>query len=188
MLIVFNYLLFQAARMCSKGTCYTVFQGPEEKITSFSLDFEDCFKDGCNICLSPGTCNLPQFPWLLGSVISFAKIFTPIRCTPSGIMSWYGTSCLKEFLTQTLPTVGRYPPWTLSLKTEPWKNLMKIEVNKALSISVISGTKSSTPFNNKIFPFVSIKVKLLLSLISPPSFISSWLLAFLTIFLMCSCF
>lgn len=110
MLTVINYLLFQAARMCFKGICYVVFQGTKEKMTSFSLNFSDSFKDGCNICLSPGTCDLPQFPWLLGSVISLARTFTTIRCTPSGIMGLYGTSRLKEFLTQTLSTFGRCPP------------------------------------------------------------------------------
>lgn len=61
MLIVLNYLLFQAARICFKGTYYMVFQGPEKKITSFSLDFEDCFKDGCNIRLSPVPVTCPNF-------------------------------------------------------------------------------------------------------------------------------
>lgn len=63
MLIVPNHLLFQAARMLleclnvSKGLA--VWSSKNQKMTNFSLDFEDCFKDGCNICLFPDTCNLP---------------------------------------------------------------------------------------------------------------------------------
>lgn len=74
MLIAPNYLIFQADKICFKGTCSMVFQEPEVKMTSFSLDFGNCFKDGCNICLFPGTCNLPEFPWLPGSVISLQRL------------------------------------------------------------------------------------------------------------------
>lgn len=63
MLIVLNYLLFQAARICFKGTSDV-----------------------------------------------------PHQMYPSGIMGLYDISCLKEFLTQTLSTVGRC--WSFSSITK----------------------------------------------------------------------
>lgn len=157
MLIVLNYLLLHAATNVFQKDLLHDFPRDRRKADRLMILWLlwTILKMGATFAFlqAPVTCpNFLDFSETM--VISLARTFTTIGCTPSGIMDLHGTSCLKESLTHCSSTADSSLPWTLLLKTEARESLVKTEANKALSILVLSVTKSSIPSSNRThFPW-----------------------------------